>query len=89
MIFLVTPRSIFALTGDGSQANPYRINDYNDLKEFAGKVNGGKVSARAELTTDITATDDLSCESRMTGRAFLQMFMAADWKNKTKGDYDR
>lgn len=39
--------------GDGSESNPYRIRNAEDLKEFAKTVNDGELAACAELTADI------------------------------------
>lgn len=39
--------------GDGSESNPYRIRNAEDLKEFAKMVNDGELAACAELTADI------------------------------------
>lgn len=41
------------LDGDGSESNPYKIEDAADLKEFAATVNDGELAACAELTADI------------------------------------
>ncbi len=34
-----------AMGGDGSTENPYQISNYDDLKQFAAKVNDGETSA--------------------------------------------
>ncbi|MBS4915955.1 MAG: hypothetical protein KHZ93_00020 [Clostridiales bacterium] len=39
--------------GDGSESNPYRIRNAEDLKEFAKTVNDGELAACAELIADI------------------------------------
>ena len=47
------------MTGDGSLDKPYQIEDYDDLKAFADKVNnGGERDANAELTGEIQCTDN-------------------------------
>ena len=48
-----------AISGSGTEQDPYLIGDYAALVEFAGKVNGGERAAWAKLTKDIasTATD--------------------------------
>ena len=43
------------MEGDGSEDNPYQIEDYADLKAFASKVNSGETGAWAVLMKDITA----------------------------------
>ena len=45
-----------AMGGDGSTENPYQISNYDDLKQFAAKVNDGETSACAILTEDIDCT---------------------------------
>ena len=46
-----------ALSGSGTEADPYLIGTYDELKGFASRVNGGETNAWAVLTADITATD--------------------------------
>ena len=57
-LFMVTgtvTASADTLTGGGTEANPYKIGSYEQLKEFAQKINKGEQSAWGELTQDIDA----------------------------------
>lgn len=47
------------LEGDGTSTNPYKIENYSQLLEFAALVNGGQTSICAVLTADITAGNEL------------------------------
>ena len=55
MVFERIPARAVTITGDGSEDNPYQIEDYADLKAFASKVNSGETGAWAVLMKDITA----------------------------------
>ncbi len=51
--FSVMPFSAFALNGEGTAENPYKIGTAAELKEFRDLVNGGAYGACAVLTADI------------------------------------
>ena len=53
-----TAWAVLTWTGDGSSDNPYQIDTYEKLKEFAAIVNGEITSACAKLTADIECTDN-------------------------------
>ena len=53
-VLLAHPTAAWALTGTGTQDDPYRISSADDLQAFAAKVNGGNTAACAVLTKDIT-----------------------------------
>jgi hypothetical protein len=46
-----------SLSGIGTKASPYLINDYEGLKEYSQLVLKGRNGTHAALINDITATD--------------------------------
>ncbi len=47
------------MLGDGTSTNPYQIETYQQLLEFAALVNGGQTSICAVLTADIDTENDI------------------------------
>ena len=53
LIVTVSPRSAFALTGNGTSSSPYMISTADDLDQFRDIVNGGRTGVCGVLTNDI------------------------------------
>ena len=59
-VLLAHPSAAWALTGTGTQAEPYQISSAAELQEFAEKVNSGQnTAACAVLTADITINSNV------------------------------
>lgn len=60
----------FALSGSGTQEDPYKITSEDDWKSFCNQVNTGNESPWAVLTTDITVNVDTRTDLnvKMAGR---------------------
>ena len=76
------------LDGDGSESNPYKIEDAADLKEFAATVNDGELSACAELTSNIDLNPSITfnADGSYSGGTPDQWTVIEDYKGVFNGN---
>lgn len=56
-----------ALDGDGTVGNPYTISTYQDLKDFANKINSGNTGVYGKLTANIEISESWTPIANYTG----------------------
>ena len=64
----------FFLVGDGTEASPYELSDASSLTWFANVVNGGKTTACAILTNDITFTGNFTAIGNSSSNPYAGTF---------------
>ena len=76
------------LDGDGSETNPYKIEDADDLKEFAATVNDGELSACAELMSNIDLNPGITfnADGSYSGGTPNQWTVIKDYKGVFNGN---
>ena len=64
----------FFIVGDGTEASPYELSDASCLTWFANFVNGGKTTACAILTNDITFTGNFTAIGKSESNPYTGTF---------------
>ena len=86
--FLLISISSFAMQGDGSRENPFKINNLTDFITFRDTINSGYYTACAELNTDIDLKE-ICYKDSITGDQ-KHWFSIAGWGDGTsyQGRFD-